>query len=46
VAWKNNNKVKAAPEALQHDLVNSWVARAIAVRIVTTNKETEKNTPG
>lgn len=42
VAWKNNDKAKVA--TLQHNLVKSWVGRAMAVRIVVTNKG--KNTPG
>ena len=37
VAWKNNDKAKA--KILQHDLVNSWVGRAMAVRIVATNQK-------
>lgn len=42
VAWKNNDKVIATK--LQHNLVNSWAGRAMAVRIVTTNKGNK--TPG
>ncbi len=42
VAWKNNDKAKVA--MLQHNLVKSWVGRAMAVRIIVTNKG--KNTPG
>lgn len=42
VAWKSNQKSEALK--LQQNLINSWRARALAVRIVTTNKG--KKTPG
>lgn len=36
VAYKSNDM--NAVKQLQHNLTNSWAARALAVRIVTTNK--------
>lgn len=36
VAYKSNDY--GAVKRLQHNLINSWAARALAVRMITTNK--------